>query len=59
MTIVHRIPASKPGDFLCEVRGHNHLLQRRITTSEREAQQLERAGATIWVGRFGGWIRKG
>ncbi len=57
MTIIHKIPASKPGDFLCEVRRNNHL-QRSITTSEREAQQLGRDGATIWVGRHGGWVRK-
>lgn len=58
MTQVNHIPASRPGDYLCETRSANNRVQRCITTRAQEAKQLERSGATIWVGRHGGWIRK-
>lgn len=59
MTQINRIPASRQGDYLCESRTPDNRVQRCITTRPQDAARLERAGATVWVGRHGGWVRKG
>jgi len=58
MTIVNHIPVSQPGLYLCERVGRGHQKIRSITCRASEAQRLERRGATIWVARAGGWVRR-
>jgi hypothetical protein len=58
MIIVTQIPASNPGEFLCEFRSGTRVTKRAITVKEHEANQMHKSGATVWFGRHGGWIRK-
>lgn len=59
MTLVHQtLPASNPGDFLCELTTAGQGIRRYIVKSVREAHALARAGAAIWKGRHGGWVRE-
>jgi hypothetical protein len=58
MTIVHTIPVSHAGQYLCEISsGRNQSKQRAITTRASEVARLARNGAVIWVARAGGWVR--
>ncbi len=53
------LPASRSGQFLCEYkRTPGKPVQRLICTSPSLAQMQARQGATIWVGRCGGWVKQ-
>lgn len=55
--ITNRIPPSLPGQFMCERLVGPDRLHREVVNGEAEAQRRAKAGATIWVGRHGGWVK--
>lgn len=57
MTRVQHIPPSNTGDFLCELRQRGHPTIRWITASQSDARRMQRAGAQVWKGRNGGWVK--
>lgn len=59
MTQVQNLRPSRPGEFMCETRTADQRVQRCITTRPQDASRMERGGATVWIGRHGGWVRKG
>ena len=59
MTIVHSIPVSQPGLYLCEFAGgQSRSKVRSVTSRQAEAARMEKRGAVIWIARAGGWVRK-
>ncbi len=53
------LPASLPGQFMCEYKRTPGVPVRRvICTSPVHALSQAKQGATIWVGRCGGWVKQ-
>ena len=58
MITANRIPSSQPGQLMCELRVDSNRLQRTVCRNAAEAQRLCRMGASVWIGRSGGWVKQ-
>lgn len=54
---INCLPPSHLGQFLVERRVSANRIERTLCDRERAARALATAGASLWVGRCGGWVK--